>query len=131
MPVYPGASELTKAIKSADGELWITTTRPYLKLDGIGPDTRHWLRRNAIQFDAVIWGENKYRDLVKQVGKDRIAAVLDDLPEMIIQANDLGLWTMLRDQPYNKHLNWHYRAMDLFSAQRTILQEVRTWKKPK
>jgi hypothetical protein len=128
MPCYPGAAELSRVLRSAGAELWLATTRPYLKLDTQSPNTQHWLRLNKIQYDHLIWGENKYRDLVKQVGKGRIVAVLDDLPEMIIQANDLGLWTMLRDQPYNKHLNWHYRAMDLFQAQRTILQELRTWK---
>jgi FMN phosphatase YigB (HAD superfamily) len=127
MPCYPGAAELSRELRAAGAELWLATTRPYLKLDTQSPNTQHWLRLNKIQYDHLIWGENKYRDLVKQVGKERIVAVLDDLPEMIIQANDLGLWTMLRDQPYNKHLNWHYRAMDLFQAQRTILQEVRTW----
>ncbi len=76
----------------------------------------------------MISGPHKYRDLVKQVGKDRIVAVLDDLPEMIQQASDIGLWTMLRDQPYNRHFNWHYRAVDLHQARRTITQEVRTWK---
>lgn len=128
MPVYPGATELTRAIRRAGASVWICTTRPYLRLDNIDPDTRHWLRRNGIQFDYVTYGQNKYRELKKQVGSDRIVAVLDDLPEMILQASDIGLWTMLRDQPYNRHLNWHYRAQDLFEAQRTIMQELRTWK---
>lgn len=128
MPVYPGAAELTRAIRRAGASVWICTTRPYLRLDNIDPDTRHWLRRNGIQFDYVTYGQNKYRELKKQVGSDRIVAVLDDLPEMILQASDIGLWTMLRDQPYNRHLNWHYRAQDLFEAQRTIMQELRTWK---
>ena len=127
MPVYDGAYELCRQVRAVGAELWLATTRPYLKLDTQSPDTRHWLRINKIQYDHLIWGERKYRDLVKQVNKDRIVAVLDDLPEMIIQASDLGLWTMLRDQPYNKHLNWHYRAMDLYQAQRTIIQEIRSW----
>jgi len=127
MPVYDGAYELCRQVRAVGAELWLATTRPYLKLDTQSPDTRHWLRINKIQYDHLIWGERKYRDLVKQVNKDRIVAVLDDLPEMIIQASYLGLWTMLRDQPYNKHLNWHYRAMDLYQAQRTIIQEIRSW----
>ena len=131
MLAYPGASELTRAIRIAGAELWITTTRPYLKLDSQSPNTMHWLRRNHIQYDKLLSGEHKYRDLARIVGVSRIAAVLDDLPEMILQADSLGMWTMLRDQPYNKHLNWHYRAMDLYEAKRTILQEVRTWRKPK
>lgn len=101
MPAYPGASELTRAIRARRAELWICTTRPYLRLDNIDPDTRHWLRRNKIQYDAVIYGENKYRDLVRQVGADRIAAVMDDLPALCIQAESLGLPVLMRNQPYN------------------------------
>lgn len=128
MPAYPGASELTQSLRAAGAEVWICTTRPYLRLDQIDPDTRHWLRRNHIQFDAILWGENKYRDLARNAGKERVAAVMDDLPELIEQANSLGFWTMIRDQPYNKHFNWHYRAHDLHEAQRTIKQEVQRWK---
>lgn len=101
MPVDPGASDLTHWLRRQGVEVWICTTRPYLRLDNIDPDTRHWLRRNKIQYDGVIYGENKYRQLVKNVGKDNIAFVFDDLPEMIMQARDLGLTRFIRSQPYN------------------------------
>lgn len=128
MPAYAGASELTRAIRKAGGEIWLCTTRPYLKMDTQSPNTVHWLRRNKIQYDHMLAGPHKYRDLKKQVGP-RVVAVLDDLPDMIEQANGLGFWTMLRDQPYNRHLNWHYRAIDLWQAQNTIVkQELATWK---
>jgi 5' nucleotidase, deoxy (Pyrimidine), cytosolic type C protein (NT5C) len=131
MPVYDGAYDLCRSVRAAGAELWLCTTRPYLKLDSQSVNTRHWLRRHKLQYDALIYGERKYRELAGIVGTPRVAAVLDDLPELILQADSLGMWTMLRDQPYNKHLNWHYRAIDLGQAQRTILQEVKTWKKPR
>jgi len=102
MPCYYGAKDITEALRRAGAEVWICTTRPYLRLDNIDPDTRHWLRRNGIQYDAVLWGEHKYRDLVKQVDRERIVGVLDDLPAMLDQANSLGLRTLIRDQPYNR-----------------------------
>lgn len=105
MPVFDGASEFSRTIRKAGAELWICTTRPYLRLDNIDPDTRHWLKRNRIQFDAVIWGPHKYRDLVKNAGADRVIAVVDDLPEMIEQAQQVGIQNRyLRDQPYNRHV---------------------------
>lgn len=105
MPCYDGASELTRQIRNKGVQVWICTTRPYLRLDNIDPDTRHWLRRNRIQYDGVIYGEHKYRDLVKIHGKDKVIAVVDDLPEMVDQALDLGLWVCLRSQPYNLYYN--------------------------
>lgn len=127
MPVYPGAAELCRSVRKTGAELWITTSRPYLRLDNIDPDTRHWLRRNGIQYDACIYGERKYRDLARIVGPNRVVAVLDDLPEMCDQATKLGIWAMIRDQPYNRHFQWHYRAKDLYEAQRTIMQEIKGW----
>lgn len=123
MPAYDGAAELTRSIRKAGAELWLCTTRPYLKMDTQSPNTVHWLRRNKIQYDHMLSGPHKYHDLVKSVGAERIVAVLDDLPEMIEIANGLGLWTMIRDQPYNRHLNWHYRAHDLAEARRTIVHQ--------
>lgn len=103
MPVYPHAAELTRFIRhQLKAEVWICTTRPYLRLDNIDPDTRHWLRRNKIQFDGVIWGPHKYRDLAKKVGVERIAAVVDDEIRLAKQAKDIGVHSVyLRQQPYN------------------------------
>lgn len=100
MPCYPSVAEHVKALRRVS-EVWLCTTRPYLRLDNIDPDTRHWLRRNRIQYDGVIFGEHKYRDLVKIVGRDRIAGVLDDDPQLAKQALSLGLPTLLRGQPWN------------------------------
>ncbi len=101
MPCYDGASELTHNLRKAGAEVWITTTRPYLRLDNIDPDTRHWLRRNKIQFDGVLYGEHKYRDLSKIFGT-RVLFIVDDLPEMIEQARSKKITGLLRDQPYNR-----------------------------
>lgn len=139
MPCYEGASELTRTIRKAGAELWICTTRPYLRLDNIDPDTRHWLRRNGIQYDAVIYGERKYRDLVRNVGANRVVAVMDDLPEMCEQAiAALGYswphetgdpWppVLLRDQPYNRHWFTPSRIPDMAVAQREILWLLDKW----
>lgn len=105
MPMYEGADELTRALRRAGGEVVICTTRPYLHLSNIEPDLREWLRRNGVQYDDLIMGEHKYRILKKNYG-DRVVAVLDDLPEMVMQAHDLGIRSVLREQPYNTPTNW-------------------------
>jgi phosphoglycolate phosphatase-like HAD superfamily hydrolase len=111
MPVYPFASKLTDEIHNLGADIWLCTTRPYLRLDNIDPDTREWLRRNGIQYDAVIFGgledePNKYPELVRQVGADRIVAAVDDLPEQVNMAMVAGIRTVyVRDQPYNRDLN--------------------------
>jgi phosphoglycolate phosphatase-like HAD superfamily hydrolase len=113
MPVYPGASEMIRRFRQAGAGVWICTTRPYLRLDNIDPDTRHWLRRNHIQYDGVLYGHNKYRDLARDVGADDVVAVLDDLVAMLDQASDLGMPAYLRDQPYNRYTHVYSRVTDL------------------
>jgi len=88
MPVYPGARELLVALRR---RAWVVlcTTRPYLHLNNIEPDTVEWLRRNRMPYDALSMGEHKYRDLRKQYG-EMVAAVLDDDPALLSQARKLS-----------------------------------------
>lgn len=102
MPAFEGIGEFTRYVRNHGVQLWICTTRPYLRLDNIDPDTRHWLRRNGLQHDAVLYGQHKYRDLVRAVGRGRVVVAFDDLPAMIRQAESLGLPAWLRAQPYNE-----------------------------
>lgn len=129
MPVYMHADAMTKVIRSLGAEIWICTTRPYLRLDNIDPDTQEWLRRNKIKYDAVLYGEDKYRELKRQAG-DRVASVIDDLPEMVREAAKLfpSLVPILRTQPYNVHLDWPRRAGGLFTAMGLISEDIERWK---
>ncbi len=128
MPIYPGAAELTRSIRKNGGEVWICTTRPFLRLDNIDPDTRHWIRRNGIQSDGAIFGEHKYRDLAKVVGAERVVGILDDLPEMCEIASSLGMTAYLKDQPYNRHKDLMTRFYDLPTFEKFIIEKINCYK---
>lgn len=106
MPAWPGASELTRSLRARGAEVFICTTRPFLQVAGVEPDTREWLRRNHIQYDGVIAGEHKYRDLAKTVGAAQVVAVLDDLPEMLEQAEGLGITPVMMAAGHNRTDEW-------------------------
>jgi hypothetical protein len=136
MPVYENAAELTVSIRAAGAEVWLCTTRPYLRLDNVDPDTREWLRRNRIEYDAllfdpVVQDESKYHELYRQAGT-RIASVVDDLPEMIEAADYLRIpkesLPILRDQPYNRHVTFARRAMDLSQVWDYIQEDLQRWR---
>lgn len=102
MPVYDGIGDFTRHVRACGVQVWICTTRPYLNLSNIDPDTRHWVEKRAkMQYDGILYGPHKYRDLVKAVGRDRVLCVYDDLPKMVEQAVSLGVPAYLRVQPYN------------------------------
>jgi hypothetical protein len=139
MPCYNHAAELTRNIRDEDVEVWICTTRPYLRLDNIDPDTREWLGRNGIEYDAVIFEGltesagghlTKYHDLVRQVGTNRIVAAVDDLPEQTADALAWGISRIyLRDQPYNRNEGVvGERVTDLSTLWLRLRKDIAEWK---
>lgn len=134
MPIYPGAAQLTKDIRKAGAEVWVCTTRPYLSLSNIDPDTQENLKRNGIKYDGLIYGDDKYRELFRQV-PGRVAAIVDDLPEMIDAAfvafrRDPYLPSVyIRDQPYNRHYVDARRIDDLGVLREKLLQDILRWKR--
>lgn len=83
MPIYMGSQVLIKAIHEAGCELWLTTTRPYLRLDNIDPDTRFWLEHHGIAYHGLLYDEDKYAVLADHVEPARVALVIDDLTEQV------------------------------------------------
>lgn len=108
MPCLPGADELTKRLRRDGCEVWICTTRPYMRLDNIDPDTQEWLRRNGIVYDALMYdprdGDAKYTELARQSKGRTVLGIAEDLPEQAERAMKClpnpPIW--LRNQPYNR-----------------------------
>lgn len=103
---YPNANELTHTLRRWGVDVWLCTTRPYLSHDAVDEATRHNLRRNGVVYQGLIWGEHKYRELVRTVGKARVVGVLDDVPEMCRQAVTLGLRAGFAVREHNLR-QWH------------------------
>lgn len=124
MPVYPGARELTVAVRKKGALVVICTTRPYLALEAVEEDTRVWLRRNGIQHDDIVQGEHKYRNLVRMYSASQVVMVLDDLPEMLEQAHSLHLPAVLRVNGHNREAEWKPWIRSLHEAQRLALELI-------
>lgn len=128
MPVIPGGPELAHAVRAAGAELWVCTTRPWLRLDNIDPDTRFWLRNNRIPYDGVLFGETKYKDLASLVGIERVVAVLDDDSAQLQVAERYGLPGYLIDRPYNQEAEGS-RLESLDVAAKVIIDNIKDWLK--
>lgn len=126
MPAFEGARHMTEAFEAAGAEVWICTTRPYLRLDNIDPDTREWLERNQIKYTAMIFGESKYEDLVESVGADRVVAVVEDLPEQIARAYGLNLNVYVPKRPYNGAIDM-LRFEHLDSITERVLDDIKEY----
>jgi FMN phosphatase YigB (HAD superfamily) len=113
MPIFLGDAvtrhkdqEIVKAevqhLRSLGIQVWICTTRPWLNITTVDPDTQYWLEHNVGQVDGLIYGEDKYADLIDIVGRDRVLGVVDDLPENIERAAQLGLTHAIRRGNHNQ-----------------------------
>lgn len=89
MPVTNWARPVARAARQADAEIWVTTTRPYMRLDNVDPDTRFWLDRYDVKYDHLIYGDHKYADLATQIDPERVCFVLEDLWEQLSEARRL------------------------------------------
>lgn len=128
MPIYPGVPELIMEAQDAGAEVWLTTTRPWERFDRVDPDTREWLRRNEIEFDGLIYDEDKMVQLYRLVG-DRVCFVMDDLPEILAAAE--RLWkgvSVLRKTRFNRGVTWHMMVPDLDSARGVVKGYVESWR---
>lgn len=99
MPVRDGAPELASGLRKRGALVILCTTRPYLSLENIDEDTRHWAKRSKIEHDAIIWGEHKYAELARF--GSRVVAALDDEPALINSARRAGLVAVRMRRPYN------------------------------
>lgn len=128
MPIYNGARELVLDLR-ASAEVWLTTTRPWDRFDRVDPDTREWLRRNGVDFDGLLYDEDKYRVLAEQIDSDRVVAVLDDLGEQYdAAARAFGATVpVLRRTHYNRAVDRPLIANTLAEAGSIISGRIAEW----
>ena len=131
MPVFEGAQQMVYDVWSAGAEVWITTTRPYNRLDSVDPDTQEWLRRNEIPYDRLLYDDHKYLRLAELVDKGRVIAVVDDLPPQLEEARGVygNQVALLRYAPHNTYEQNRYGgSSNLDLIRRQIIERVDTWK---
>lgn len=127
MPVMDGARALSRSLRQRGAVVVLCTTRPYLSLEGIDEDTRHWASRNKVQYDFIIWGERKYQDLARF--QSRVVAVLEDEPQMLQQALNHGLIAVRRSRPYNHTAPSSETVSSLFEASHVLHGLLDDWEK--
>lgn len=131
MPIIPGAWLLSTSIREAGAEIWITTTRPYNRLDSVDPDTREWLRRNKIQYDHLLYDDDKYGKLEEILfNPERVVAILDDLPEQYDRAEEIfgENVPILKQGMHNEAAGQSRRtAGTLDQAQAMIMERIESW----
>jgi len=128
MDTYEGADDFMLSV-APQAELWVTTTRPYLRLDNIDPDTREWLDRNQYKYDALVYDEDKYERLA-HTAQGRVVAVVEDEIEQYDVAQLLGLNPILVQRSHNVNfVGNRVSAPNLRVARRMVMARIDNWRK--
>lgn len=101
MPRFNYADLMVQTLKAMGIEVWVTTTRPWMRMDNVDTDTVEWLRRHDIPFDHLLFDEDKYHRLTELVDPERILAILDDEFEQRRRCEELGLPFVLARTEWN------------------------------
>lgn len=117
-PIDHHALDLVRAIRGCEAELWITTTRPWKRLDNIDPDTQWWLEVHGISYDHLLYDDDKYGVLADRVGKERVAFILEDLPEQYERAVEIYGWgvPVMISRNHNQHWRSHLSSANAVAS---------------
>lgn len=129
MPIFTGAKPLLRTIEEEGCELWLTTTRPFQRLDNVDPDTRFWLERHDIGFQGLLYDEDKYERLAETVDAERVVMVIDDLSEQCVAAAQhfgQGKVVMFAN-PHNSWVHNGFRVTH-YNLQHLVRQAVSKWR---
>lgn len=127
-PAFEGVTELVARLRTV-AEVYITTTRPYMRLDNIDPDTRFWLDKHQVEFDGLLYDEKKYRTLARIVDSERVVAVLEDQPDQYDMAAEVfgaGV-PILRKTYWNRGVERPQWAANLINAREFMVAKAVCW----
>lgn len=128
MPLFTGVKYQLSRLREQGADIWFCTTRPWKRLDNVDPDTKFWLERHDLQFEGLLFGEDKYGDLLEAVDAERIVMVIDDLPEQVDRARELGLPAVQVAAPHNSHESQMREGRySLLSCFQLTEEEIRHW----
>lgn len=95
-----GASKFTQTLRRKGYKIIILTARPYKRYARLFADTKYWLDRKNIKYDAILFDANKHLTIIKQVPHLRF--MVEDNRKL---ANDVANWgykAFLLDNYYNQ-----------------------------
>src|SRR4051812_12198518 len=129
MPIYRESAETINAIRELGAEVWLTTTRPWERFDRVDPDTRHWLSQHGIEFDGLIYDDAKMQALADRVDPERVVAIVDDLYEVLEDAEDIfpNAMTILRKTIHNRGARWRHEGY-MGSILRWVDESITSWR---
>lgn len=90
IPTMQGAVAFTQALRSMGYKIVLLSSRPVKKYSRMFSDTLHWLNKNRVPYDAIMWDENKECRLIDEFG-DKVVMFVDDEPVNVARVSASGI----------------------------------------
>lgn len=100
LQIRPEAVELTRVLKASGFLILIITSRPFSEHKSLHKQTTDWLANNGIQYDGIVFGLDKYIEVLQKAPNLRFLA--DDHRYYCNLVSRWGYQTYLLDNPYNQ-----------------------------
>lgn len=99
--VLSGAKKFLKTLKDKGYKIVLLSARPYKEYRRIFADTKEWLDKNDLIYDAILWDEDKLNRLIREFGEDNVSFFVED---NLKNANSISKSTKvyLLDKSYNQ-----------------------------
>ena len=100
--------EVLNVWKNLGIKIVLLTSRPYERYSRIYKDTIHWLYKNNICFDFIVWNENKAEYAINKIGKKNILFAVDDEKGNITsyEQHKIKCFSMRNDYLYNSRMKF-------------------------
>lgn len=76
--VLPGAKEFLQSLKNKGYKIVLLSARPYKEYRRIFADTKEWLDKNGLVYDAILWDEDKLNRLIREFGENNVSFFVED-----------------------------------------------------
>jgi uncharacterized HAD superfamily protein len=99
--VLPGAKEFLQSLRNKSYKIVLLSARPYKEYRRIFADTKEWLDKNGLIYDAILWDEDKLNRLIREFGENNVSFFVED---NLKNANSISKSTKvyLLDKSYNQ-----------------------------
>lgn len=102
IPLCKNAKQFLHNLRNNGYTIILFTNRPVYLYKNITIDTIKWALKNELEFDTILYSENKMLDVIKKFDKNSIKFYIEDNYNNALNINNLGIKTYLLKTKLNK-----------------------------
>lgn len=125
IPLLPYVKEFLSTLKHQQYTVILFTNRPVYLYKNIAYDTTKWMVNNNLQYDAILFAEDKMLDVIKKFDINNIKLYVEDNITNANNVNKLGIKTFLiKNQMNEKLISQLNSGIKIVNNLKDIIKEI-------